>query len=137
MPEKHIMNQKNESLQEEMQSQDRKEVGTSNNAIKMNYRKAATITLKFRTYNPHTSFIVWFTPDWNKPMYKCTWVMLVMKKNKKNKSTLPTSIPHIPGSSASVSTNTVSNHGYSPHQFGVDRIHLQYIPPVLHRSHGA
>jgi len=66
-------------------AKDRKEVGTSNNAIKMNYRKAAMITLKFRMYNPHTSFIIWFTPDWNKPMYKCTWVMLVMKKMKRTK----------------------------------------------------
>ncbi|KAH9170309.1 hypothetical protein EDB89DRAFT_1907908 [Lactarius sanguifluus] len=48
------------------------EVGTSNNAIEMNYRQTAMITLEFRTYNPHTSVVVWFVPNWNKPVYKGT-----------------------------------------------------------------
>ncbi len=77
-------------------AKDRKEVGTSNNAINMNYRKAVTITLEFRTYNPHTSFIIWFTPNWNKPMYKCTWVMLVMKKKQKEQKYPPNKHPTHP-----------------------------------------
>jgi len=57
------------------------------NAIKMDDGKATMVTLKLRLYNPHTCFIIWFVSNWNKPMYKCTGVMLVTEsKGKEQKN---------------------------------------------------
>jgi hypothetical protein len=68
-----------EVFRKERRSINGKEMSTSSNAVKVNDCKAATITLKFRLYNPHPSLIIWFISNWNKPMYECAWVNLIKK----------------------------------------------------------
>ena len=89
------------------------EVSSTSNAIKMDDGKAAMVTLKLRSYNPHTSFIIWFVSNWNKAMYECAGVMLVTESEGKEQK------------------NMCNNHSQDPRELSISLDEHRIIPGVF------